>query len=183
MFETISVIVGLILGAVALWEVPRAFWQMVGGWPGLRYNPWVWRPLVGSVVSFAIVLGAAKFVDHAKAAGDTGITRVVAGWVVMSAFCLAFICGGWALIAGIRRTKRIEQLLHFHDDIEVPAEVEAAGLSDVEGKAVLRLISEKRVTPQDLEELWPLLPPSGGLPQLEWVTREWVRERLVVERL
>jgi hypothetical protein len=183
MLKTFLALGGMIVGAIGLWEGARLCLSMVGGWRGLRHNPWVWKPLVGSVVAFGIAAGAALFVDHAKAAGNTGVARVVAGWVVLIGFGCAVIGVGWAMLAGMRRMRRIEQLLHIEEGVKELEQVEgleASDISDDEGRALIRLIAERLVTLEDLEELWRLLPPSGGVPHLEWLTREWVRARVAV---
>ena len=183
MLRTLLALGGMIVGVVGAWEVARLGLTMVGGWRGLRHNPWVWKSLVGSAVAMGVAGGAALFVDHAKTAGDTGIARVVAGWVVLIAFGLAAIGVGWALLAGTRRMRRIEQLLHMEEgikELEQDEGLEASDLSDDEGRALLRLMAERLVTLEDLEELWRLVPPGGGVPHLEWLTREWVRARVAV---
>lgn len=146
------------------------YWLLIGGRRGLR-NPWVWLPLAIGVAGFAVALNEAAFIDRVHAGLATPRPDGVSSWIIMIGLALMVIGPGWAALAGIRRSRRIDTLLHI-------AEMDLDDDTLMEDGEAVRQQAERLVQRTDLEELSRLLPSGAGTGGYAWLTRDWARSRI-----
>lgn len=148
----------------------------IGGRRGLR-NPWVYGPLFVSAGAFFFGLYLAYLADHRPPGSihrpqngpEMVVTAIVVGCILTGPIVAA--------IAGVRRGNRIDRLLHLP---EMRLDPEHA-LQDLNWHSErVRHLAETLVTTDDLNALLPLVRQMDGAPGYNWLTEEWIRERIAL---
>lgn len=169
--ETLKTIFSFLGTAVAVWSAGAIWWTLIGGRRGLR-NRWVWGLIVvgvlGLVAAFLEAFRQDRVHEGLASPRPGGLTAII----IIGGMSLAVIGLGWSVLAAIRRDRRIGMLLRFP---EMEIDPETAGDDDF-----IREQAEALALRPNMEALLKLIEPTGGAPEYDWLTPEWVREQLQV---
>ncbi len=170
MLDQLKDILGLLFTGGIIVYIAVRYWAFLGGRRALR-NPWVLGPAVIGVLGLVATFFESWHTDQVHAglaAARPGNLKTI---IMMVGMCSATIGLGWAALARVRKTHRFAKLLR------IPEAALDAELSWDDADR-LREVAESAATRADMEHLLPLLDRIGPPEGLDWLTPEWIHQRM-----